>query len=135
MRDIYSNVLVKNSLVPAVRTTTATGTAVDRNGSGAMFQDALIVVSTGVITDATHTITVEHSDAAATGYEVVAAEFLQGTPPAIVAADDSKTYELGYLGRKRYVRVVSTVAGATSGGAVAALVVLSDPRVTPVVRA
>ncbi|MFE3378347.1 hypothetical protein [Streptomyces anulatus] len=135
MRDIYSNVLVKQSLTPAVRTATATGTAVDRNaGGGAMFQNALVVVTTGVITDATHTITVEDS-ADGTSYATVAAEYLQGTAPAIVAADDSKTYELGYLGRKRYLRVVSTVAGATTGGAVAALVVLSDPRVTPVVRA
>ncbi|MEV6437241.1 hypothetical protein [Streptomyces anulatus] len=133
MRDIYSNVLVKQSLTPAVRTATATGTAVDRNAGGAMFQNALVVVTTGVIADATHTITVEDSDDG-TSYAAVAAEYLQGTAPAIVAADDSKTYELGYLGRKRYLRVVSTVAGATTGGAVAALVVLSDPRVTPVVR-
>ncbi|MCX4504323.1 hypothetical protein [Streptomyces anulatus] len=134
MRDIYSNVLVTQSLTPAVRTATATGTAVDRNVGGAMFQNALVVVTTGVITDATHTITVQDSDDG-TSYATVAAEYLQGTAPAIVAADDSKTYELGYLGRKRYLRVVSTVAGATTGGAVAALVVLSDPRVTPVVRA
>ncbi|MFD3483786.1 hypothetical protein [Streptomyces sp. NPDC058665] len=133
MNDIYSNCLVKASLVPAVRTATATGTAVDRNEDGSMYQDALIVVSTGVITDGTHTIEVQDS-ADNSSYAAVASEFLQGTEPAIVAANDNTTYELGYLGRKRYLRVVSTVAGATDGGALAALVVLSGPRVAPVVR-
>ncbi|MFF1960998.1 hypothetical protein ACFVWX_28990 [Streptomyces sp. NPDC058220] len=133
MKDAYSNCLTKATLVPAVRTATATGTGVDRNEDGRMFQDALVVVTTGVVTDGTHTIEVQDSDDNS-AYTAVASEFLQGTEPAIVAADDNATFELGYLGRRRYLRVVSTVVGATSGGALAALVVLSDPRVAPVVR-
>lgn len=133
MKDIYSNVLTKQTLVPAARTATATGTAVDRNEDGSMFQDALVVVAAGVITDGTHTIEVQDSDDNVT-FAAVADEFLQGAEPAIAAANDNGTYELGYLGRKRYLRVVSTVAGATTGGVYGAAVILSDPRIAPVVR-
>lgn len=133
MKDSYSNVLVKATLVPAARTATATGTGVDRNEDGSMYQDALVVVTAGVITDGTHTIEVQDSDDNTT-FAAVADAYLVGTEPAIAAADDNKLYEIRYTGRKRYLRVVSTVAGATTGGVAGALIILSDPRVAPVVR-
>ncbi|MFI8531065.1 hypothetical protein ACIGMX_12530 [Streptomyces aquilus] len=123
----YNNLLTKQSLTPAARTATASGSSVDRLASGASFQDALIVVSTGTITDGTHTIVVEESaDNAA--WAAVADADLQGTEPAIGAADDNKIFEIGYLGTKRYVRVSVTVAGTTTGGIYGADVVLANPR-------
>ena len=134
MKDIYNSVLVKESLAIAARTASADGTAVDRNEDGLMYQGALIVVHTGAITDGTHTIEVQHSDASGSGFAAVADADLQGTEPAIGSSDDNKVYEVGYRGTKRYLRVSVTAAGTTTGGVYGATVVLADPRVLPVVR-
>jgi len=126
-RDIYNNLLTKVSLTNALRTASANGTGVDRAGFHAVY----IVVFTGTITDGTHTIEVQDSDDNST-YAAVADAYLQGAEPAIVAADDDKVFELGYTGAKRYVRVITTAAGTTTGGVYGAVVVLGDPRVSPV---
>ncbi len=134
MSDLYNNLLVKATVPLALRTATVTGTGVDRNEDGKGFQSCLIVIPTGTITDGTHTIEVQDSDAAGSGYAAVADACLQGAEPAIAAADDDKVYEIGYTGTKRYVRVVGTLAGTTTGGVWGALVVLGDPRTSPVLR-
>ncbi|MFD9515943.1 hypothetical protein [Streptomyces sp. NPDC059979] len=137
MRDIYSNVLVKASLKPALRAATANGTGVDRaDGSNAsMFQDALIVLNTGTVTDGTHTITIEDSDDNSS-FATVAAGYLEGdTPPALITSNDETVYETRYTGGKRYLRVVTTVTGSPStGGLYSAEVVLSNPRRAAVVH-
>jgi hypothetical protein len=136
MRDAYSNVLVKASLKPAARTATANGTAVDRtDGSNAsMFQDALIVLNTGTVTDGTHTITIEDSDDNSTFATVTSAGYEGDAPPALTSSNDETVYETRYTGGRRYLRVVTTVAGATTGGLYAAEVVLSNPRRAAVVH-
>lgn len=132
-RSVYTNVTARQSIAPAVHSATVTGTAVDRNVGADMHRTAMVVVSTGVITDGTHTIEVQESDASASGFTAVAAADLQGAEPAVVAADDSKVFFIGYTGSKRYLRVVSTVSGSpATGGAYGALVLLGEPRRGPV---
>lgn len=133
-KDLYNNVLWKQSIIPAVRTTTATGTGVDRNEDGCGYQAALVLISAGTVTDGTHTVEVQDSDDNST-FAAVADGFLQGSEPAIVAADDNKDWAIGYTGLKRYVRVVVTVTGSPStGAALGAGVLLGSPAVAPVVR-
>lgn len=136
MGDSYNNHLVKETIAVATRTaaTTVNGTTIDRAEDDSYYQSALVVVHTGTITDGTHTVEVQDSDASGSGFAAVADSFLQGPEPAIGASDDNKLYEIGYLGPKRYLRVAVTTAGATSGGTFGATVILSDPRVSPVVR-
>ena len=130
VRDLHSNVLAKPSINPAVITTNTTGASVDRDSGSKMFQAALVVVVTGTITDGTHTISLEES-ADNSSWGAVAAADIQGTAPAIVAADDNVVKQFAYIGTKRYIRVKSTVAGVTSGGLYGATVLLGDPRVQP----
>lgn len=131
MRDIYSNVLVKASFKPVARTATANGTAVDRvdGANASMYQDALVVLNVGTVTDGTHTITIEDSDDNSS-FATVAAAYLEGdTPPALITSNDETVYETRYTGGKRYIRVVTTVTGSPStGGLYTAEVVLSNPR-------
>lgn len=129
----YQNSLTQRALSPALRTASANGVTVDRAASGAMYQDALVVVTTGTITDGTHTVEVQDSPNG-TDWTAVADTYLQGAEPAIAAADDDKVYEIGYLGSQRYLRVVVTAAGTTTGGIVGAVVVLGNARRTPAVR-
>ncbi|MER7807918.1 hypothetical protein [Streptomyces sp900116325] len=134
MRDAYSNVTLRETLAIATRTASANGTGVDRATNGSMFQDAMVVVHTGVITDGTHAIDVQESDDNSAWVSVAASE-LQGSEPTIAAADDNKLFVIGYKGQKRYLRVVLTAAGTTSGGTLGATVLLANPRVAPVVHA
>jgi hypothetical protein len=129
----YDNALVQRTLAPAARTATANGTTVDRAADGARYQDALVVIDTGVVTDGTHTFAVQES-ADGSSWAAVADADLQGAEPAVTSANDDTVYEIGYLGAARYLRVAVTVAGATTGGLYSAAVVLSNARRGPVDR-
>jgi hypothetical protein len=133
VKDAYSSLLVKNTLTPAARTASANGTTVDRAEDSSMFQDALVVIPVGTVTDGTHTFEVQHSDDNSS-WSAVADADLQGTEPAVTSSTDETVYELGYKGDKRYLRVAVTVASATTGGVYGAHIVLANPRVAPVVR-
>ncbi|WP_314411368.1 hypothetical protein [Streptomyces sp. DSM 40484] len=134
MRDAYSNITVRETLAIATRTASVNGTGVDRYASGAAYQDAMIVVHTGTITDGTHAVDVQDSDDNSTFGSVAAAQ-LQGSEPSVVAADDNKVFVVGYKGSKRYLRVAIAASGTTSGGVYGATIVLSNPRVAPAVHA
>ncbi|MFD9047682.1 hypothetical protein [Streptomyces zaomyceticus] len=133
MKDAYNSITVRETLPIATRTASANGTGVDRAAGGAMFQDALVIVHTGTITDGTHAVDVQESDDNSSFTSVAASE-LQGAEPSIVAADDNKMYVVGYKGLKRYLRVAVTASGTTSGGVYGASVVLANPRTAPVVH-
>ena len=124
MIDLYSNISVAQSLAPAARTASANGSSVDLAG----FHGAMVVVATGTITDGTHAIEVQESDDGST-WSAVADSDLQGTEPSALASNT--VYRIGYLGTKRYLRVVATVSGATTGGVYGAWIVRGHPRKAP----
>jgi hypothetical protein len=133
VKDAYAKIQPTQTLAIAARTNgTVNGTAVDRYAGGAGFQDALVVIHTGTLTDGVHTFELQDSDDG-TNFDPVADEFLQGTEPATVAAsDDNKIFLVGYKGIRQYLRVSVTTTGATTGGVFGAQVVLASPRVAPV---
>lgn len=130
--SVYTNVTARRSLAPASRTSTATGASVDRNAGRDMHRTAMVLVSTGTITDGTHTIEVQDSDNGS-DFTAVDDAFLQGIEPTIEATDDDGLFFIGYIGVRRYLRVMATVSGApTTGGIVGAVVLLGEPRRGPV---
>lgn len=129
--SVYTNVTARASLNVQAYTTNTNGTAVDRNVGADMHRTAMILVHTGTITDGTHTIEVQDSDDNSS-FSAVADQYLQGTEPAIVAADDNKLFFVGYIGEKRYLRVVTTLASQTTGGTYGAVILLGEPRRGPV---
>lgn len=124
MRDLKSNIGVVQSIAPAAITATASGAGIDLQG----FNSACVVFHPGTITDGTHTPKVQESDDDSTYTDVAAAD-LQGTLAAL-ASDTIQ--RVGYKGTKRYIRAVSTVAGATTGGVYGAEVILGNPALAPV---
>lgn len=125
-KDLYSNIGVTVSVVPAVLTATTTGTGVDLAG----FESAAVVINTGAIAGSgVFNVTLEESDASGSGYTAVAASKVQGTLPTPLAA--STVYKLGYLGAKRYIRPVLTLASGTSIAA-GAVVIKGNARSKPV---
>jgi len=132
---VYNSVLVQQTVTAANRTNgTVNGTAIDlwSNTVGdQVFRSALAVVQTGTITDGTHTVEVQESDDNSS-FTAVADADLQGSEPAIGAANDNVVYEIGYRGTKRYIRVTVVTSGATTGGTFGAVLILGIPRRLPV---
>jgi hypothetical protein len=132
---LYNQVLTVQSITQANRTNgTVNGTSTDllMNAVGRQtFRSALVIVQTGTITDGTHTVEVQESDDNSS-FTAVADADLQGTEPAVVAANDNVVFEIGYRGSKRYLRVVCVASGTTTGGTLGAVIVLGLPRRYPV---
>jgi hypothetical protein len=111
MRDLANNIGVALALSPAVQAATIKGNAIDTAGFGSV----ALVVNTGAIASAgDFTVKVQESNTMTDGdfTDAVAADLTGDTLPASVAADSS--YKVGYVGNKRYVRVVATKNGGTS---------------------
>lgn len=134
--SVYSTILAKQTLAPAAaRTTSATGTTVDRMADEGGFSSAMIVVAVGVVTDGTHTVVVEDSPNGS-DWTAVADEFLQGAEPALTSSNDERVHEIGYVGHQRYLRASVTASGSpVTGGLYSACVLLGWPRKMPPSRA
>lgn len=128
LRDLLRRILVAQSLSPAVRTNgTATGSAVDLRG----YDAAVICVAFGAYTDGTHTPSLQHSTDGTT-YTNAAASDLDGAFTAVSGAGGANSLQqIGYIGSQRFVRVVMTTAGATTGALSQASVIAGYPRNMP----
>lgn len=124
-RDLEARLDVAQSLVPTGnRNASANGTGADLRG----YDGALVTITADTITDGTHTPKVQESDDDST-YTDVAVGDLAGT--ALVAITAASVQKIAYVGLKRYIRVVVTVAGATTGGKYAATVTRGLPARGP----
>lgn len=116
-RSMHNALSVDDSIVPAVQSATATGTGVDLQG----YDSAEVVVNFGAIVSAgDFAASVEESDTLGSGYTAVAAADLRGSFLATALA--STVEQVGYVGSKRYIRVILTKAGGTSIAAGAVVV-------------
>lgn len=129
MRKVFDNILAVASLVPATRTSSGNGTAVDTRG----YHDGMMVVSAGDIDlttgDETYVFTVEESDDGSTGWAAIS-----GVSVAITADNQVKEARLADLNggtRKRYLRAVATLAGTTPSAPCVAHIVLGDGESAP----
>ena len=126
--DIYSNLDVVQTILPAARTTAQTGVGVDLHG----FHSALVEINCGLWTDGSHVFQVEESDVLGSGYTAVADANLQGTEPTVGGATaDEQIYRIGYRGTKRFIRATTTESG-TTGLVYGVNVIRTDPRKAPV---
>lgn len=127
MRDIVHNIGTVLALSPAVQAATIKGTAIDLLG----FDSAALVITTGAIAGAgDYTAKLQESDTTTDGdFTDVAADNRQGTLPASLTADG--VFKQGYIGFKRYIRVVVTKNSGTSIAA-GAVVVKGNARSRPV---
>lgn len=123
MRDIYSNIKTLQALAPAVQAATVNGASIDTLGSKSL----AFVVNTGAIAGSgVCALTVEESDNG-TDWTAAPSSAVQGTLPTSMAA--ASVYKVGYIGFKRYARIVVTKTSGTSiaAGAVAILETLDKP--------
>lgn len=129
MRDLGSQITVLNSIAVGLKTTgTVNGTAIDLANRDA----AVVVVHVGVWTDGTHTPSMEESDASGSGFAAVAAADTIGSFAAITSNGSPATkQEVGYTGKKRYIRPVIVSSGTTTGALLGADVITGYSRKQP----
>ncbi|MGW2591960.1 hypothetical protein ACWCXC_17075 [Streptomyces sp. NPDC001515] len=130
-RDLKNNISAAQSLAPAAQSAAVDGAAVDL----ANFHRAMVVIDTGTATGTTPSFTfqVQESDTTTPGdFTAVAAADLDGAAPVVTTANDAAVYEIGYRGRKRYIRVtIEAATGTTPVLPCSALVLRGSPRVAP----
>jgi hypothetical protein len=131
IRDLLRITLVTPSLFPAARTNgTATGATVDLRG----YDGALITVTFGAYTDGTHTPSVVQSSDGITFVPCVYGTDLDANSnlAAVSSSAGSDTIQqIGYIGSMRYLAVVMTTSGATTGALSSANVIAGYPRSAP----
>lgn len=131
IRDLLRLTNVTTSLYPAVRVNgTATGATVDLRG----YDGAMVIVSFGAYTDGTHTPSVLQSvDGVSFTPCVYGTDLDANTNLTAVnsAGGANTTQQIGYIGSQRYLAVVMTTTGATSGAASTASVIAGYPRNAP----
>ena len=140
--DLKSNIKLETSLAPILKTADVNGTGIDLKG----FSSAALIVNAGAAGD-TFSSTVktnfqiEHSDDDSTYTDVTANTDVtggtvdsSGTFQTIDANSEmGKTYGIGYVGGKRYIRVVIDVVGTHSNGSIyGAVVAKGTPLSGPV---
>ena len=142
MFDLKSNIKLETSLAPILKTADVNGTGIDLKG----FSSAAVIVNCGTAEDTFSStvktnLQIEHSDDNATYTDVTANTDVtggtvdsSGTFQTIDANSEmGKTYGIGYVGGKRYIRVVIDVVGTHSNGSIyGAVVAKGTPRSGPV---
>jgi len=146
MQDLSNNIGLGNSIINAVKTAAENGSGIDLQG----FEEATAVVSVGAEGDTLSgsvyfEVSLEHSDDDSTYTDVVQADIVNGTIAAggIWLKLDGTTggdpdtaggqWQVGYVGGKRYVRLVLAKTGThTNGTPISGLIVKSRPRSAPV---
>jgi uncharacterized PurR-regulated membrane protein YhhQ (DUF165 family) len=130
MRDLHSNIKTLVALNPGtIAANVATnGAIIDMKG----YRSLEIAILAGTITDGTYTASLQHGDQANLSDAVtVPAGDLLGAAPVILATEDNTVEKFGYRGTKRYVRLVLTSTGVTTGGALAAVALQADANSYP----
>jgi len=141
MRDLHNQVAVRHSLVPATVNSDANGTTIDRRGFESV-EHAVILGQSGDSLSGSRRIDLklQHSDDAAAWDAVTTEDVLGadiGTDGVFAtvdnAAEDETIYRLGYIGGRRYSRVVADFSGSHSNGTpIAAVALLSHAHSKPV---
>jgi hypothetical protein len=110
MRDLANNIQTVQAVAPAVQSATVTSAAIDLLG----FESAAVVINTGaIVSSGDFTAKLQESDTTESGdfADVDAAHLVGALPAALVAGSVVKQ---GYIGHKRYIRVVLTKNSGTS---------------------
>jgi hypothetical protein len=136
MHTLYSNALVQKALPSStIQTGTTNGTTIDTAVFGNNFRDILFSITSGTLTDGSYVFTVQESDTTTDAdFTAVASGRIQGALPTFASTDDNVLASFGVRPAKRYVRLVCTATGASTGGVLVATALLASGSLHPVAR-
>lgn len=148
MRDLDSKIKVVKHILGTVTSTQTPANGVDLQG----FDSAEVVVSIGAITNVggspaqSWTFALQESDSVSSGFTAVSDDAVvligsgnndggvdgSGVFATVDAADeDDAVYRVGYIGGKRYIRVVATAANTPGATAISVNMVLGNAEQRP----
>lgn len=133
MRDLMNQIHIKRAISPVsvADNTAQTGEVVDLQG----YDSCTFVIATGSIgdADATFAVEVQECDTSGGTYTAVADANLVGTEAlaGFQFDDDNECRKIGYIGSKRYVKLVITPAANASAALFSAVAVLGHPNRAP----
>lgn len=130
--DIHTNLKqeVAKNIGAISSNTTTNGNIIDTR----YFEAVEFIIQSGTITDGTFTPQIQEGDQAdLSDAATVSSDFIIGatSDATFVAADDNKAKRIGYVGKKRFVRLNLVSTGVSSGGTFGAIAVLGHPRNMP----
>jgi hypothetical protein len=136
MKTSYSNALVQKALpLGTIQTGATNGVTIDTNVFANRFRDVLFAITSGTLTDGSYAVTVQESDTTTGGdFADVTSDRVLGSLPTFAATDDNVLSSFGVRPTKRYVRLVVTATGATTGGLLVASAFLASGSRHPVAR-
>lgn len=141
-QETYSRTDFVDSLSHSQRTGTATGSEVDLVG----FESAQVLFDVSAFTDGTHTFDIQEAPDDGTGssgsfstvsdsdllFDTDTAQINNNGQLVIDASGDTGEYQIGYIGDKRFIKVVtSSVTGTTTGATYGANVLKGHARSSP----
>ena len=145
MKDLYNNIAAAQVLAPVSISATQSAVEVDlKDCNSAVFYWLTGIEAGTLAANLGWSLTMTHADDDGTGiagsYSNVAAGDVQGATPSsgvVVtlndAADDVTLYKIGYIGGKRFVKLLITEIGSTTGMPQALLVLMGHLRDAPIV--
>lgn len=130
--DLNSSVKVAMAITPVAATAIADGSDVDTLG----FESIIFAIFSGTLGTGTIDFTMQEADDDGSGspdtYSNVAAADILGTAPTILATEDDSVFRIGYIGKKRWVRLQNVETADWTSMIHGAVAILSNPRVKPV---
>ena len=109
--------------------TTTQGNEIDLNDGSNDFEALELVLATGNYTDGDYSLSLEEADEPGGSFTAVDSEDIVGDNTAISA--DNSTLHIGYVGKKRVVRISVVSASTTTGSDVTVLAIKQHPRSAP----
>jgi len=96
--------------------TTTVGNIIDSAG----FASLVFSLVTGTVSDGDYTLVIEHGDdsALSDAATVASTDLIGGLPSFTADTDDNLSKDVGYVGKKRYVRASIVSANTTSGAVI-----------------
>jgi hypothetical protein len=136
MLSIYDSASLQNALASGALTNGAhNGLAVDTGLFGNNFRSLQFVITAGTITDGNHTVTAQECTTSGGTYTPVDTTRLQGVPLVLLPANSGNLFAIGVHHTLRFVQLVITTAGATTGGVFSAVCICGSATKGPVARA
>ena len=128
--DQKNNITAENALnIQAITTnTTIAGIEIDTQG----FESLTFVIRTGARTDGTVTPFIQETDTSGSYSGSVDDNDLIGTEASAALSTAHSRSSIGYVGKKRYVKLSLISTGVTSGLTAEALAILGNARSNPV---
>lgn len=108
--------------------TTTLGAIIDMQG----FESCEFVLISGTITDGAYAVTLLEEDAAGMGAATAVSSDHQLGDADFALTDDDAAKRIGYIGKKRYVRLSIVSSATTSGGVFAGVCIQGAAKSQPV---